>query len=312
MYDIAIIIINYRTPDVTTMCLQSVSHEIIGLNAKIIVVDNNSADGSIEIIKSWIDENHVNNKMTLLCSEKNLGFSGGNNLGITSIDSKYYLLLNSDTLVKPGAIKQLLKTAKVNKNTGLVTPRLEGENGSIQASCFRYISPISELIASAQTGLVTKLLIKFDVPLDQREVISSPPWTSFACVLVKKEVFNDIGLLDDGFFMYFEDTEFCYRARKASWNILNDPGSHVVHLQGVSSKVEEKSQLKSRLPRYYYESRTRYFYKRYGWYGPLFANLCWHTGRMISLVRQLFGRKDKSVISYQWRDIWINYFRPLK
>ncbi|WXG52263.1 MAG: hypothetical protein RNU03_16000 [Candidatus Sedimenticola sp. (ex Thyasira tokunagai)] len=195
-------------------------------------------------------------------------------------------------------------------DAGLFSPRLEWPDGIPQESCFRFLTPVGELISAARTGPVTKAFAKYNVPIAVSDQISYPEWTSFACVLVRGQVFEDIGLMDDKFFMYFEDVEFCHRAGASGWKIINDPSAHVVHLRGGSSPVKENARTGKRLPRYYYESRTRYFYKLYGWKGLLKANLFWSLGRIISLTRELLGKKAPHVSHKQWLDIWANLRCP--
>ena len=312
MYDLSVIIINYRTAGMTIDCLDSLLPEISGLSSHIVVVDNLSGDNSQELIESWLLKNDTESLVTFIASPENSGFSGGNNTGLKSEQSQYYLLLNSDTLVRPGAIRKLLSAAAEHKSIGFFTPQLEWNDGTPQESCFNFISPLSEFISSAQTGFITKLLSKYNVPLSTIRKTSNPDWSSFACVLIKKKVFDDLGLMDDGYFMYFEDAEFCHRARKAGWKVLNEPSAHVVHLRGGSSPVKENTKLKKRLPRYYYESRTRYFYQTYGWLGLTLANILWSVGRIISKARQILGRRDKAISEKKWLDIWINWLNPLK
>jgi GT2 family glycosyltransferase len=130
--------------------------------------------------------------------------------------------------------------------------------------------------------------------------------------MIRREVIERIGPLDDGFFMYFEDVEFAFRAREAGWEILHEPAARVVHLRGGSSPVKSHARLRKRLPRYFYESRTRYFYKLYGRTGLLAANSWWTFGWMISLFRSLFQKSYPSPnCEAQWRDIWINFWIPM-
>ncbi|MCK4709080.1 MAG: glycosyltransferase family 2 protein [Gammaproteobacteria bacterium] len=309
---LSIIIINYRTPNMVTDCLESLIPELDSDEVRIVLVDNNSGDGSIEIIEKWLAKNNDNSLVLFIKSPANRGFSSGNNIGINAIEAKFYLLLNSDTLIRKGAIKQLLKTAENNESAGLITPRLEWLDTKEQVSCFNYISPISEFISSSKTAIITKIFRKYNVPIQVSNEISFPPWSSFACILVKKEVFDGVGLMDEGYFMYFEDAEFCYRAKRAGWKVLNEPSARIVHLRGGSSPVKENTRLRKRLPRYYYESRTRYFYQVYGWAGLTVANLLWSMGRLISRSRQLCGRDDKAASERQWLDIWTNWLQPLK
>lgn len=312
VYDLSIVIINFRTPQFVTDCLETLLPELHGLSAKVVVVDNFSDDNSCSVIENWHKTNDPDCRVNLLRSATNSGFSGGNNAGIKSLEAKFYLLLNSDTLVRPGAIKMLLETAERFPEAGLVSPRLEWPDGRGQESCFRFHTPFSELMRSAQTGLIDGFLQKYVVAMPVQDRLAQPQWTSFACVLIRHHVFDQIGLLDDGYFMYFEDVEFCFRARKAGWGIVHNPAARVVHLRGGSSPVKERTRLRKRLPRYFYESRTRFFFQLYGWHGLTVTNLTWWLGRLVSLTRQLFGRSDKAAIDRQWLDIWTNWLHPLK
>jgi GT2 family glycosyltransferase len=130
--------------------------------------------------------------------------------------------------------------------------------------------------------------------------------------MIRREVIEQIGELDDGFFMYFEDVEFCFRARQAGWRILHEPAATVVHLHGGSSPLKARASRRKRLPRYYYESRTRYFYKLYGHLGLLAANCWWTLGWTISSFRSLLQKTYQSpACEAQWRDIWMNFWTPM-
>lgn len=312
-YSLAIIIINYKTPELVIAVLESLKTEIDTNSMQVIVVDNDSRDNSLISLNKWVQENHAATWIKLIDAGHNTGFSGGNNTGIRSVKAEHYLLLNSDTIVRPGAIQSLLDAANQNPNVGMVSPRLEWEDAKPQESCFRFHTPISELISSASTSVVTKLFSKYVVAQPVVEKTDFYQWTSFACVLIKAKVLEQVGLLDDEFFMYFEDVEFSYRAVKADWKILNIPYAHVVHLRGGSSPLKSQAKLRRRLPRYFYESRTRYFYLLYGRSGLLAANLLWTLGAMIAAIRSLFSKRFQSNIAEnQWRDIWINFSKPYK
>tara|TARA_R110001606_G_scaffold395664_2_gene568558 strand:- start:191035 stop:192021 length:987 start_codon:yes stop_codon:yes gene_type:complete len=310
---LAIVIINYKTPLLITDCLSSLLPELSKLAAKVVIVDNHSNDESCQIISKWIALHDNFKQIELIESKVNTGFSGGNNLGINHIEAKYYLLLNSDTIVRKGAIENLLRAASADEHCGLISPRLEWPDATPQESCFQFHSPISEFISSSGTGVITRLLKKYSVPKPIINVNSYCDWTSFACVLIKAEVFKKIGLMDDEFFMYFEDMAFCYHARQSGWSILNVPSAHVVHLRGGSSPVKKQAKLRKRLPRYYYESRTRCFYLVYGHLGLSLANIMWTFGFIISLSRSLLSsRYIPNRSASQWKDIWTNFFNPVK
>ena len=306
------VIVNYRTPYFVLDCLASLLPELDGRDAHVVVVDNYSGDDSSGVIQSWLGKNDLGGKVVFFQSNQNAGFASGNNIGISAKSAQYYLLLNSDTLIRPGAIQAILDTAAKFPDAGVISPRLEWPDGTGQESCFRFPSPWIEMSYASKTALIDRLLQKYIVAMPVQTQIARPQWTSFACVLIKNEVFDEIGLLDEGYFMYFEDVEFCHRAGKAGWQIIHNPEARVVHLRGGSSSVKKQTKLKKRVPKYFYASRTRYYYQTYGWLGLTSANLLWWTGRVISKSRQLLGRSDKAAIEGQWLDIWTNWLNPLK
>ena len=308
---LSVVIINYKTPDLVIDCVTSLIPELNNINATVVIVDNCSNDGSVDKLNAWLDDIKAPNEITLIASNSNSGFSGGNNLGIKSTNADYYLLLNSDTLVRKGSIDLLISTAVTNPSAGLISPRLEWPDGTPQQSCFNFHTPLSEFLFSARTSFLTNLFPKHEIALPLCSTSTHPEWTSFACVLVRKEVISDIGLMDDGYFMYYEDSDYCYHARKAGWDILNNPTARVVHLRGGSSSVKKNTAQNKRLPRYYYASRTRYFYKLYGRYGLIAANFLWWIGRSISKFRELFGKTNNHICDRQWLDIWTNFVTPL-
>ena len=302
------LIVNYKTPD---LCIDSLK----SLHANdswpsVLVVDNASGDDSIERINSAITENNWH-KTSVFLSTSNKGFSAGNNIGINASTSDYILLLNSDTLVRADAVELLVKTLDDNPEVGMASPRLEWPDGCPQESCFRFHRPLNELIRSAATGPITKLLKRYEVPLSVSSEVSYPEWTSFACVLIRRKVFEDIGSLDEEFFMYFEDVDFCKRAREAGWKITHNPTAHVVHLRGGSSPVKSQAAKKKRLPGYFYESRARYYYKHFGRSGLFMANMFWHLGWLVAMARKASDRTyQPNICEKQWRDIWINFLNP--
>jgi N-acetylglucosaminyl-diphospho-decaprenol L-rhamnosyltransferase len=307
---LAVVIVNYRTAHLVVQCLDSLQSELADVNARVIVVDNRSQDDSLPTLRKWIAAHDAGGLVQVIEAGSNSGFSAGNNVGIRAVDADYYLLLNSDTIVRPEATRVLLETADSHPRAGIVSPRLEWPDATPQESCFRYASPWSELVDAAQTGPVTALFDWSVVALPVSDSIVMPQWTSFACVLVRREVIEQIGLMDDGFFMYFEDVEYCRRTREAGWDIVHNPKARVVHLRGGSSPVKQRTIERKRLPRYYYAARARYFYLGYGWLGLTLANVLWTLGRCVSRVREIVERRGRGVPDRQWLDIWTNWLKP--
>src|SRR5262249_13584969 len=152
--------------------------------------------------------------------------------GIRSIDADAYLLLNSDTMVRPGAIASLQVELQRQLDIAIAAPRLESPDGEPQASSFHQATPFTEFLRAARTG-----------PLDRwfsRHVTAKPipagpeetAWVSFAAVMIRREAIEQVGLLDEGYFMYFEDADYCRRARLYGWRVHYCPDARVVHLQG--------------------------------------------------------------------------------
>jgi len=310
--EVCVVVVNYRTPEMVVDCLETVVPQVRALAGRVVVVDNASSDHSVGHIEDWISKTGCNALVELVASPVNGGFAAGNNLGIQSCAARHYLLLNSDTLVGEGALERLVSRMRNDERIGLLSPRLQWPDGTPQESCFRYHRPLSELIGSAGTGVLTRVLSRYQVAIEVQQTPSEPEWTSFACVLIRREVFETVGLLDEGFFMYFEDVELSHRARQGGWKIVHDPEAQVIHLRGGSSPLKAQARMRKRLPRYFHESRARYFYKVYGRAGLLLANLCWTLGWVISSVRSLLRRSYVApTCKAQWRDIWIHFSDPM-
>ncbi len=300
---IAVIILNYKTPELTIDCLASMEGEIED-GVLVLVVDNNSGDGSCEKIEDSITQNNWGGWCRLIPSEVNGGFAAGNNIGIRAVEAEVYVLLNSDTIIRPGAYRALYKALKQNPGVGLVAPGLENVDGDIEQNTFRYVTPVWEFMRSAGTRPISSLLRKFDVVMKPGNKPFEPQWVGFACVVIRKEVIDQVGLLDESFFMYFEDIDYCRRARTKGWGILYWPEARVVHLLGGSSGVTKISNLRRRPPKYYYEARANYFKKHYGMHGFIVANILWTAGRCISFFREKIGSKSPALREYESRDIW--------
>ena len=134
----------------------------------------------------------------------------------------------------------------------------------------------------------------------------------FACIAFRRDVLDTVGLLDDGFFMYFEDIDYCLRVREAGFRLLYWPRARIVHLVGKSSNVTAAEAEAKRAPRYYYEARTRFYAKHVGMAGLMLANAAWLAGRSVSRARQLVQRDHFAVRESEGRGLWTNALHPFR
>ena len=308
---VGVVIINYRTADLTIGCLESLVGEVEPNDGRVAVVDNYSDDGSADAIEAWIKQSPLAAYATLIRSPVNSGFSGGCNQGMRALDADFYLMLNSDARLRPGALGEILAAAARHPKAGAIAPRLEFEDGAPQQSCFRHHSPMSELSSAARWAPITKLLSRYEIAPPVSDTPFECDWASFACILLRREAVDAVGEMDEGYFMYFEDSDYCHALAKAGWRVVYDPSTHVVHLRGGSSPVKAAHQQRARPPAYYYASRTRYFRKRYGVMGPYAANAMWMLGRVFARLRPLTGKDFRPACDNQLADIWTNWRRPL-
>jgi len=301
---LAIVILNYRTPELVVQCLASLESEVDMTCDRVIVVDNQSGDGSAQLIRESIASRAWSSWAHLVESERNGGFSYGNNVGMERAHARYYLLLNSDTIVREGAIHAMLAAIEARPDVGLLGPRLEWPDGEGQVSAFRDITPLGQMLTAARTGPLSRLFPKRVTAIDLTDEPLEPDWVSFACVLLRREVLETVGRMDDGYFMYYEDADYCRRARTAGWKVLYWPAAHVVHLRGGTSPVKELARSRRRLPRYYYEARARYFRLHFGIGGFVAANLLWTCGHLIAFLRHVASGRAVPACERQALDIW--------
>jgi GT2 family glycosyltransferase len=291
---LVVIIVNYKTCGLVIDCLRSLADEIIGLG-QVIIVDNGSHDESPSRIANTIATENWGDRITLIQLPNNLGFSAGNNIGIRlarkqSSPPCYYLLLNPDTIVRPGAFKALLQFMSDHPTVGIAGSRLENSDGTPQRSAFRFPSLLGELEGSIRLGIVSRLLHRSVVAPPVRNRAHPTDWVAGASMMIRREVMDQIGLLDERYFLYFEEVDYCRNARRAGWQVWYVPTSRVIHFVGQSTGVTGRNGPK-RVPQYWFASRQRYFNKNHGATYAALASLAWASGFAFWRVRRWFQRK---------------------
>lgn len=240
---LSIIIVNYNTKELLGQCIRSILDNAPSYLFEIVVVDNASHDGSPQ----FIQDNHESVK--IIVNETNLGFSMCNNVGIQAAEGKYVLLLNSDTIVMPGALDVLVGYLDQKSDVAAVGPMLLNKDLTIQRSWFDFpsiakilshilgLSPFIHKMAS-YAYLASTLSYLGVTPAFLKQNLSEPSqvdYLIFACVLVRRTVFEGIGLLDEGLFFYHEDYEFGYRMFNHGLRLHYLPSAKVIHLGGSTS-----------------------------------------------------------------------------
>jgi GT2 family glycosyltransferase len=292
---VLIVIVNYKTAQLTINCLESLQPEIAALRGvQVAVVENGSGDA--EILGAAIRDRVWTDWVQLTVSERNGGFAYGNNLAIrpaleSASPPDYVILLNSDTEVFPRAIRTLLEFMQSRPDVGIAGSSFENADGTDWPIAFRFITALSELEHGMRLGLVSRLLKNHCVARTMGKETASVDWVAGACMAIRRKVFQDIGLLDEGYFLYFEEVDFCLRARRAGWPCWYVPQSRVMHIAGQSSNVTRRNEKPPRLPAYHFQSRRRYFLKHFGLGHAIVADLAFAVGYASWRVRRWVQRK---------------------
>jgi N-acetylglucosaminyl-diphospho-decaprenol L-rhamnosyltransferase len=247
--NLAIVLLSWNTADLLADCLRSIPAGAAGIAYHVIVVDNTSTDGSADMVARDFPE------VQLIRSPENLGFARGNNRGIraTDPDTPYILLLNSDTVVKPESLTALVRFMDAHPDAGAVSPRLLRPDGTPQPYAFGGDPTPGYLLRRGFNQVVLRRYLH-DWATEQ---VQSVDWVSGACLLVRRAAIEQVGLLDENMFMYFEDNDWCLRIRKAGWKVYYNPQVEIVHLGGQSLKKNPSAQGA------YYNSLTYFYAKHY-------------------------------------------------
>lgn len=314
--DVLVVIVNFRSTEVLLDCLDSLERECLAdRSIHVAICENGSGDDSPARIAAWIRDRDASGWCSLRALDHNRGFTGGNNAIIEAAlewacPPGFILLLNPDTVPDPGMVGGLRRSLERNPRWGFVGPVMTNADGSQHPSCFRDIRPINEMLRAAGTGAIDRVFRRWIVstPIPHRE--APHEWITFACAMTRREVLEQVGVLDEGYFAYFDDADLCWRARRAGWIIGHCPEVRCVHFKGTSSGVHRLRKERKRPPVFQARGRARYFAKRHGRAGLWLANLLWHVGRVVSLTRELAERRPSHLPTGAWKDVWMNATQP--
>jgi len=235
---LSIVIVNYNAERLLKGCLESVYAGTNGTPLDVWVVDNHSRDRSVAMVKSQFPTVRV------IENESNVGFSRANNLVVSQSRSDYILLLNPDTLIIEDGIERMVKFMEAHPEAGIAGCKVLNRDGTLQLACRRSI-PTPEVAFYRLTGL-SKLFPKSRIMAKYNMTYRSPDETqevdavSGSFLMIRRSVVEQIGLLDERFFMYGEELDWCLRAKRAGWAVMYYPGAQIVHYKGESTKYNSR------------------------------------------------------------------------
>jgi hypothetical protein len=263
--DLSIIIVNWNTKNFLFQSLKSMDPTLKTMEAEVIVVDNGSTDGSAPAVRQEFPA------VSVIENGRNLGFAKAVNQGVQRASGRYLLLLNPDTQVKNGAIERLMAFMDAHPRAGISGAQLLNPGGAKQNSIANFPSLATELL---NKSLLRRLSPEkfpgkeriYSEPVDVDSVIG-------ACMMVRREALDQVGLLDEDYFLFLEETDWCYRMKGAGWKVYHVPDAEVYHFQGKSAEKEKK------------RARVEYFRSRYHFFKKNRGGWQWFVLRTGSLIR---------------------------
>jgi GT2 family glycosyltransferase len=261
--DLSIVLVNHNAKDMTMDCIRSINEKTQKISCEIILVDNNSSDGSQAAIREQYPD------VRLIENLDNKGFAAANNQGMQAAKGKYLILLNNDTVLKNPALDKMVDFLDKNPRVGVVTCKLFDADGkTIQRNCRSFPTPWGTMFGRA--SLFTKIFP--NNPISKRNLLANwdsnsvkeVDWVSGAALMVRNEVIKQVGLLDEKFYMYWEDTDWCKRIRNAGWEIFFIPDAEIIHFAGAGgTKLKGKLWHNHRMTYHMHRSAYYYFRKHY-------------------------------------------------
>jgi N-acetylglucosaminyl-diphospho-decaprenol L-rhamnosyltransferase len=302
-----VVIVSYRVTDLTIDCLRSLSGEIGRVpGARVVVCENGTGGDAADRLRRAIDENGWAPWVDLTAIFPNRGFTGGNNAVIrpaleSSDPPEYILLLNADTLVKEHALDSLVEFMDNHPNAGIAGSQLLYENGVIGSSPFRFEGIASELERGLNLGIASKLLSSWIPTLPTPTEATRVDWVAGASMILRRTVLEQIGLLDEGLYTYFDDPDICLRALRAGSETWYVPASRVIHYGGSSTGLSGRG-VPSRRPAYWHQARHRFFLKNYGVCYTALAEATFIFGCVAGRLRRWLQRKPDTDSPYMLID----------
>ncbi len=295
------VVLNYQTAPMTLRAVATALQAMDGISGEIVVVDNDSRDGSFEVLSAHAEAQGwlKNNRVRVLQSGTNGGFGAGNNFGIRaglSDGSKpdYVYILNSDAFPAKDAIHKLIAYLENDKTAGLAGSYIHGEDGDTHLTTFRFPSILGEFEGAINFGPVSRLLRNKIVRIETPPTTCTVDWLAGASILIRQNVLDEVGLFDENFFLYFEETDLSRRAKRAGHTTVFVRKSEVAHVGSASTGMKTWD----RVPGYWFDSRFYYYTKNHGAIYAAGATIAHLAGGGLHWLRCLLTRKSRNKAPY--------------
>ena len=296
--NLLVVIVSYRVAHLTIDCLRSLSGQIREVpGARVAVCENGTGDDSAERIAGVIRAEGWGDWVSLQAVFPNRGFTGGNNVvlreALRSPDPpRYILLLNADTLVRPGALEALVDFMDAHPRAGIAGSALEDPDGVVRSGAFRFPSVLGVIENTLAFGPASKLLQRWKTSPLPRTTCHTADWVSGASMIIRREVLERIGLLDEDLYTYFDDVDICLRAWRAGWEVWYVPQSVIMHLEGQATGISSHDQRPKRRPEYWFWARRHFFLKSYGAWRTATIDAAWIVSLALRRFRRWVQRKS--------------------
>jgi GT2 family glycosyltransferase len=305
--DLSVIIVNWNTCKITCDCLKSVYEQTAINKLEVIVIDNLSTDDSVRMIKEKFPQ------VILIENPENKGFAAANNQGMAVASGRYVLFLNSDTIVLDNAIAKTVAFADSHPDVAVVGCRVLNRDRTLQNTCFMSPSILNMLLSSCYLYKLfpkSRFFGRERMSWWDRSDVREVDVVTGCFLLVRREAMDQVGLLDERFFIYGEETDWCYRFKKAGWKILFTPSAEIIHLGGASTR-----QVSSEMFLQYTKSMLLFFKKHKSWFSYRIAcvllALCFSLRAPYWLGRAICEKNTRGSNMQRARDYATGAFRAL-
>jgi GT2 family glycosyltransferase len=286
--DVTVSIVSFNTRELLAACLRSV-FSTAHASFEVYVVDNGSADGSAEMVARDFPN------ARLIRSGGNIGFAAANNRALGAANGRYLLLLNPDTVVSPNTIGDMVAFMDQHRDAGICGPRILFPNGTFQSCGYRFPTLMSEIRQSKNIDKLLRRVVGEEPPLKLETGPFEVDWVDGACLLIRQDAISQIGPLDEQFFLYAEELDWCHRARRAGWNVYALPTVEMIHYQGKSSAQMSDFSLALLV-----ETRLRYYRKTHGTTMAAVTSLVYVAGCLKQLNRDRRKARVKLRATMRW------------